>query len=95
MRAGLTVDQFWSMTPKETHLYLEAATWKEKQKQRSRAWLAWHIAAFTRAKKMPAYAAVVKPKEARVLTAEEKKRKQAEFEELVKRIEHGKNSDIG
>lgn len=44
---------------------------------------------------MPAYAAVVKPKEARVLTAEEKKRKQAEFEELVKRIEHGKNSDIG
>ena len=74
------------MTPKETFEYIEAFTWRMDQEQRERIWTVWHIAAFTRAKRLPAYETLIQPKDGKQLSEEEKRIRQEEFEELRKRM---------
>lgn len=44
---------FWSLTPRELSLMFEAAAERSKREHNNNAWLAWHVAALTRAQKFP------------------------------------------
>lgn len=81
------------MTPKETHEVIRAYIWQKDLEQKSRVWLSWHIAALVRAKRFPKYSEMI-PKKTVLLTKEEKERKRAEFEELVRKIENGRTSGV-
>ena len=53
MAAGLTEALFWQCTPKQLALHFESIGLKAQREHNARAWLAWHVAALTRAKKFP------------------------------------------
>lgn len=48
--------------------------------------LAWHIAAFVRTKRLPDLKTILTPVEGKMLTPEEKAKRQAEFERLNARM---------
>jgi hypothetical protein len=50
---GLDPDAFWDKTPFEINFILEARWSGEVRRQNQLAWLAWHIAALSRAKRLP------------------------------------------
>ncbi|MBN8959330.1 MAG: phage tail assembly chaperone, partial [Rhizobiales bacterium] len=50
---GFDPDQFWRKTPREIRLILDARSAASEREHNERAWLAWHIAALSRAKVMP------------------------------------------
>jgi hypothetical protein len=96
LRAGLGVEEFWRLTPRETHAAIEARAWQLEQEgeratelirlaKKIAGWLAWHTAALQRAKRMPPLQRLIGGGETRKLTPEEAKKRKAEFEEL-KRI---------
>lgn len=81
------------MTPRETMQTIEAATWRLEQEQRERAWLAWHVAALSRAKKLPPLGRLLKSPEAKDLSGDELERRQEEFESMTanwQRAKHGR-----
>lgn len=53
MSFGLDPDGFWRITPRELVARLEGARRRLSVEQDGRAWLAWHVAAFARAEKLP------------------------------------------
>lgn len=53
LRAGLTHDQFWSLTPFETAEAARAALDARRDAYKLALWQAWHTAAFGRVKKLP------------------------------------------
>lgn len=83
---GLAVEEFWALTPREMRLVFEARAEQARLAHRQRAWLAWHVAALTRAKRMPPLARLIPAPPARKLTAEEKERRAREFEEMKQRM---------
>ncbi len=96
LRAGLGVEEFWRLTPRETHAAIEAWAWQLEQEgeratelirlaKKIAGWLAWHTAALQRAKRMPPLQRLIGGGETRKLTPEEARKRKAEFEEL-KRI---------
>lgn len=87
MHADVGILAFWEMTPRETVQEIEAANWRLEQDQRARAWLAWHTAALSRARKMPPLARVVNPPEARALRPYEAEARRREFAEMRARWE--------
>ena len=82
LKAGATVEAFWSMTPRETYGLIQADTWRRDQAQRGRAWLAWHIAALQRVKRFPSLARLMghRPK---ALSPDEMAKRRAEFQEMT------------
>lgn len=50
---GLDPDSFWRITPREMVARLEGARRRLSGEQNGRAWLAWHVAALSRASKLP------------------------------------------
>jgi hypothetical protein len=50
----LDPETFWSLTPREVTARIEGATRALARDQSNLAWLAWHSAALSRAKKLPA-----------------------------------------
>ena len=74
------------MTPRETLAAMEAAAWRLEQAQRGRAWLAWHVAALSRARQMPSLGRLLQAPEAQSLEGEELDKRRAEFAELKERI---------
>lgn len=82
LHAGIGILVFWEMTPCETTQEIKAANWRLEQGQRARAWLAWHTAALSRAKKMPPLARLVNPPEAKALRPEEAEARRREFAEM-------------
>lgn len=70
------------MTPKETLMAIEAATWRMEQAQKGRAWLAWHTAALSRSRRMPALVRLLGVPDAKPLEGEELERRRREFEEM-------------
>jgi hypothetical protein len=83
LRCGVTVESFWSMTPRETYATIEAAAWRAEQEQKARAWLAWHTAALSRAKRMPPLARLLPLPAARPLSKEDAAKKRSEFEAMA------------
>ena len=53
MSFGLNPDGFWHLTPREIVARLEGARRRLASEQDARAWLAWHVAALSRAKNLP------------------------------------------
>ena len=87
LKCGIGVREFWSLTPRETYMVLEAATWRLEREHRRDAWLAWHIAALSRAKRLPALQRLIAPGKARALEGEELERRRAEHQEIVQKID--------
>ena len=75
------------MTPRETVMAIEAAAWRAEQAQRGRAWLAWHVAALSRAKRMPPLARLFRLPGAKRLEGEELARRRREFEGMKQKFE--------
>lgn len=73
------------MTPAETFMAIEAYMDRQEYEQKLRAWEVWHIAALTRAKRMPPLSALTKAPEGKKLTPDEKQERQKEFEELTEK----------
>jgi len=87
LKCGIGVREFWSLTPRETYMVLEAATWRLEREHRRDAWLAWHIAALSRAKRLPALQRLIAPGKARALEGDELERRRAEHREIVQKID--------
>lgn len=88
LRLGVTVADFWAMTPAETLAVLDAGIWREELADRRIGWLAWHTAALQRAKRLPPLSRLVRKSKKRVSQAELARRR-AEHAEMVKR-----NADV-
>jgi hypothetical protein len=86
LKFGLSVQEFWDMTPRETIAALDAAAWRIRQEQMQMLSLAWHTAALTHARKLPPLARLLsrlqKPDKKEAPLAE----RRAEFEEMKKRM---------
>ena len=72
------------MTPRETIAALDAAAWRMRQEQALMLSLAWHVAAFSRTRRLPALAGLLNRLKPRKLEPLEKRRE--EFEELKERM---------
>ena len=90
LKCGIGVREFWSLTPRETYMVLEAATWRLEREHRRDAWLAWHIAALSRAKRLPPLQRLIAPGKARALQGEELERRRSEHREIMQKIDVGK-----
>ena len=86
LKVGLSVDEFWGMTPRETVLVVEAAIWRYDREHQQRAWLAWHIAALGRAKRLPSLRKLLGMPAAKKLVGDEAERRAREHAEMVKRM---------
>jgi len=53
VEAGQNPDSFWSKTPREVHLILEACKAAEIRRHNQMVWAVWHIAALSRLKRLP------------------------------------------
>lgn len=91
----MAVETFWSLTPRETWMMMEAQAWRAEQEQRGRAWLAWHTAALARMKRLPPLARLLGQPEARALSEDERVERRAEFEELKARLPARLRGDDG
>lgn len=79
----MTTAEFWDLTPRETAAVLDAAVWRWKQEEQRMLSLAWHVAALTRARRMPSLDRLLRPpSKARDIPIEERR---VEFEQM-KRI---------
>ena len=87
MRAGVTVLTFWDMTPCETLMAMEAAVWRAEQAQAGELAQAWHVAAFSRQKRLPGLATLLarlKPSKAKKTPIDERRE---EFESFKRSFE--------
>ncbi len=82
LHAGVSLSVFWDLTPRETVQTIEAVNWRLEQDQRARAWLAWHVAALSRAKRMPLLSRMVNPPAARRLPPDEAEVRRKEFADM-------------
>ncbi len=80
---GLTVAEFWAMTPREMAMAAKAHNRRSRSEHRRDAWLAWHVGALVRTKRMPPLKQLMGEMQTKVLTAEEAERRKAEHEEMV------------
>ena len=53
MSLGLDPGAFWPSTPRYIALVIDGKAAQLRREHNERAWLAWHFAALSRAKKMP------------------------------------------
>lgn len=90
LKCGSSVHEFWDLTPRETYAVIRAAEWRMEQEQRGRAWLAWHTAALSRAKRLPALGRLLGGGEAKELQGDELERRRQEHEDLKRRMNVGR-----
>lgn len=53
MECGQDPSQFWSLTPHEISVIMDGAVSRLRRERSELAWLAWHIEALARTKKLP------------------------------------------
>lgn len=58
-------DEFWRLTPFEFNIMAEGFVSKREQKTNDLIYLAWHVEAFSRAKKLPRLEALLKKRKPR------------------------------
>lgn len=83
----MDVEAFWRLTPKETFAAIDAAAWRQDVDHRRNAWLAWHVAALSRAKRLPSLKRLVEPKDAKPLHGEELERRRQERDDMLQSID--------
>lgn len=101
LRCGVSVLEFWDLTPRETYMAIEAALWRDRRRQKQDLSLAWHTAALTRVKRMPSLKSLLTSQtKARRLKGEELRKRRREFREmsgsaagLVERLNEGLRRD--
>ena len=89
---GLSVAEFWDLTPRELQMCFEADTWRQTQQVRRDTRIAWHIAALGRMKRLPPLQTMLDGGQAKPLRGEELKRRRAEHEDIKKRLGHGQRN---
>ena len=93
LRAGLGVEEFWRLTPRETWMVMEARAWRLEREterttelirlaQKMAGWLAWHTAALQRSRNMPSLQRLLGGGQTKELTPDEARERKAEFEEM-------------
>lgn len=85
------MQEFWSLTPRETAMVFDAALWRQEQEARRDLTVAWYAAALSRAKRMPTLKDLLNPGKTRQLTPEEREKRASEHAELIARMgaKHG------
>jgi hypothetical protein len=86
LKAGIRPLEFWDMTPRETYMAIDAARWRAEQEARRDVALAWHIAALTRARRMPQLKQLLGTRPARPLKGRELETRRREHQEILARI---------
>lgn len=79
--------EFWALTPREVYQVVQAAQWRAERAHRRDGWLAWHVAALTRARRLPELQQMFMSREARPLHGEELERRRREHEEMLERLD--------
>ena len=87
LRCGITVADFWQMTPRETLMVIDALIERDERRQSQDIRLAWLTAALVRSKKMPPLERLLTAKPARKLRGKELERRKREFEELKANVD--------
>lgn len=75
------------MTPREVGAAIEAFAWRMEREHRRDAWLAWHVAALSRAKRLPPLRRLLGGGETRALEGEELERRRRERDEMLEQID--------
>ena len=83
--------EFWDMTTAETLMALQAAAKRAEMEQRRLAWLAWHIAALQRTKRIPDLNRLLRGHKTVQLKGAELERRRREHAELEGRMGRGRN----
>jgi hypothetical protein len=78
------------MTPAETYMAIKSAQEIVRAEKNQRMWMAWHTAAFIRAKRMPRLGQFLDVPDARPLKGEEAEKRRAEFKEMVSNSKYNK-----
>ena len=82
LSAGLSVFDFWDLTPREVRLVLKNFEEKQRSHYEDLTWLAWHVAVFERQKTIPPLKQLLSRGKTRVLEGEELERRRQEFKEM-------------
>lgn len=91
LRAGVGVEEFWRLTPRELAAVFESDAERRKDTREHDLWLAWHIVALGRARQMPSLRRLLGQDEARPVTGAEAERLQRAHEAMVERMtRHGR-----
>lgn len=90
LRAGISVMEFWDLTPRETFMEIDASIWREEIQQKRDLVLAWQTAALTRAKRMPSLKQLLNTKQARPLVGQELEKRRKEFKEMTANLDVSK-----
>lgn len=53
LAAGIGAREFWDLTPRELGMVFEAALRRREREMERDTWLAWHVAALVRLKRLP------------------------------------------
>ena len=77
------VEEFWSLTPRELHLVMEARVWQMEQARKQAVQTAWLTAALERSKRMPSLRRMLGNDKARPLHGAELERRRAEHAAIV------------
>lgn len=91
LKSGLSVDEFWRMTPRETRLAFDAANWRVERERRNLAWLAWHVAAMIRSRRLPSLRRLIGMPMAQKLVGDEATKRAREHAEMVGRMRNRAN----
>lgn len=75
------------MTPRETYILIDAASWRAEQRQQQAVSAAWLTAALTRQKRLPSLKRLLGTDRSRALDGEELERRRAEYEEIMRKMD--------
>ena len=89
LKCGLTITEFWDSTPYEIFIAIDAFVWNVDRENKRDAWLAWNIAALTRAKRLPPLKRFLKgkPGKAKQLEGKELDQRRLEHQEIMAKID--------
>lgn len=87
LRCGISVADFWQLTPRETYMAIEAAIWQDERRQRSAVAASWLVAKLSKAKRIPPLKQLLVEKKGRKLTGAEKRKRQQEFSEMTAHVD--------
>ncbi len=82
---GLTIEGFWSSTPRELALYVRARARRAESRTRRDLAIAWHAAAFHRIERLPPLEAVLRSPR-NDAASEDLQRRARDHQEIVARM---------
>lgn len=84
LRSGISVFDFYLMTPREAYMVIDAANWKAEKEQDRAMSVAWLNAALSRVKRMPSLRSLLtKTARPKRLTSGQLRERRREFKELA------------